>query len=84
MKLSNYSIFQLDGADDKETDVKSVFSIKCEENGITNLINFIRSFDILWEYGENHGPCTYNQDCFYCHVRSSILRLNGVMKDIVA
>ena len=74
------SIIQLDGANDKDTDVKAVYSINCTESEITNLINFIRNFDLLWEHGENHGQCNFNHDCFYCHVRSSIFRLNGLRK----
>ena len=76
------NIPQLDGFDEEvssEDDTienKKIFAINCEEKEIVQLINFFRSFDSLWERVESHELCTPNQNCFFCHMRSSALRLN--------
>ena len=71
---------QLDGLDDNLTDDerkhKGLFAVNCEETGIIQLMNFFRGFDILWENVSKHKICNFNQNCFYCHMRSSSLRLN--------
>ena len=80
-----FLIPQLDGANEDESDQhkeivdKSMFSISCEINEIHLLLNFFRSFDLLWKPTNNHPICKYdqNKNCFFCHLRSSCQRLNS-------
>ena len=55
---------------------KGLFSINCEEINIVHMLNFFRSFDLLWKQCRKHELCDPKENCFYCHMRSSSLRLN--------
>ena len=79
-----YIIQQLDGIDDlsdSSSEIeytepsKSVFGINCEHKEIIQLMNFFRSFNVLWLCSEDHNLCWLDEECFFCHIRSSILRL---------
>ena len=86
-KLEGALIPQFDGLDDinlfEEEEVvdKKLFSVNCEQNEIPQLMNFFRSFHFLWKKSENHLMCNYDsksitQNCFFCLMRSSCLRLS--------
>ena len=69
---------QIDGLDDPARKVeKKIFGINCEIKGIVQLINFFRSFNFLWISSclKSHWMCPLNQQCFFCYMRSSCLRL---------
>ena len=73
-------ICQLDGNDDFSSELedkpcKSIFSVSCEVKQVINLINFFRSFNVLWISTTTHTLCSLNQNCFFCNIRSSCLRL---------
>ena len=85
-----YLISQLDGQTDmmesseEEEQVikKKLFAVNCEIQGISYLMNFFRSFDLLWKSTLGHCLCKSDQkepdaNCFFCHMRSSCLRLNS-------
>ena len=75
---------QIDGANDLEEETLSatnVYSVNCEIYEIHLVINFLRSFVFLWKLSTNHPKCDFNTkhkelNCFFCNVRSSLLRLN--------
>ena len=80
-------ILQLDGgndsesSDDEEMIQKNVFAINCEIEEISYLVNFFRNCDFLWESMLSHCICNNDQkqpekNCFFCHMRSTYLRLN--------
>ena len=56
-------------------DVKRIYGINCEISNIIHMINFIRSFNFLWITRDTHWMCHISQDCFFCSLRSSCLRL---------
>ena len=56
-------------------DVKRIYGINCEINNIIQMINFVRSFNFLWITRDMHWMCHISQDCFFCCLRSSCLRL---------
>ena len=59
---------------------KSIFSVNCEMNEITQLITFFRSFNFVWKTLKEHKICDQKlsgENCFFCHMRSSCLRLNA-------
>ena len=67
---------QYDGLDaDQLKQVKTVFGINCEVEEIIHLINFIRSFNFIWISSTGHSLCFIDEACFFCCLRSSILRL---------
>ena len=74
----------IDGAHDEEKETlsaKNVYSVNCEIDEICVVINFLRSSDFLWKLSTNHPKCDFNSkhkelNCYFCHVRSSLLRLN--------
>ena len=78
-------IIQLDGNDsllteDEERIKKSMFSINCASEEVTQLVTFFKSFNFVWETIDWHNLCRYKsleESCFFCHMRSSCLRLNG-------
>ena len=71
-------ILQIDGFDDFEEDkkiAKNIFAINCEQAEVIGLVTFFRSFNNLWLNSEFHVLCHVEESCFFCHIRSSILRL---------
>ena len=70
------NIPQVDGADDEEIEDQDKFAINCESKELIQMINFFRSFDLLWEAANRHTLCSFKQNCFFCHIRSCILKLN--------
>ena len=52
-----------------------IYGINCENNGIVQMINFIRSFNFFWIELDSHELCELEQECFFCRIRSSCLRL---------
>ena len=78
-------ITQIDGNDsmlikDEAKMKRTIFSINCASNDVIQLITFFRSFDFVWEITNWHKLCnskSSEESCFFCHVRSSCLRLNG-------
>ena len=71
----------LESSDDDEIINKSVFAINCEINNISCLINFFRGFEFLWSASSGHCLCIPDhkqpeQNCFFCNLRSSCLRLS--------
>ena len=55
--------------------MKTLFAVKCEERNLVELISFFRSFDFLWNSLTCHKLCLIEKNCFFCHIRSSFLRL---------
>ena len=80
---TTYQITQLDGnvsesSEDEKIFLKSLFSVKCETKEITQLLTFFRSFDLIWRSLASHKLCsTSDGNCFFCHMRSSCLRLRA-------
>jgi hypothetical protein len=85
--LSNH-IPQCDGGNDstlsydEEIIEKKVLAINCEIDEITCLVNFFRSCNFLWSSMFDHCLCKFDvkqpdNNCFFCHMRSSCLRLNA-------
>ena len=78
------SISQLDGNSslpDKEIchELKCHYSINCELPNVLQLLCFFRSFDCLWDGLERHKLCkssSKEKECFFCHIRSSCIRIN--------
>ena len=59
---------------------KSIFSVNCEMNEMTQLMTFFRSFNFVWKTLKEHKICDQKlsgENCFFCHMRSSCLRLNA-------
>ena len=86
--LSN-QIYQFDGGNDsassydEEIIEKKVLAINCEIDEIACLVNFFRSSNFLWSSMFDHCLCKFDpkqpeNNCFFCHMRSSCLRLNAV------
>ena len=76
--LEDCSFSQLDGFEEESfllERVKSVYGISCEAEGIRQLINFLRSFNFLWISMKSHPLCVIDEECFFCNIRSSALRL---------
>ena len=74
------AIPQLDGCDDfdlseKGNMEKQIYGVNCEINEIIQLINFVRSFNFLWISTDSHWLCSLHQECFFCYMRSTCLRL---------
>ena len=75
-------IIQVDGLEDSiddenQTDqIKDIFAINCENNDIVQMISFFRSFQFLWLSFDKHSLCAVEDSCFFCNIRSSILRVN--------
>ena len=71
-------IIQVDGledsiGDENQTDqIKDIFAINCENNDIV----FFRGFQFLWLFFDTHSLCAVEDSCFFCNIRSSILRVN--------
>ena len=83
----DYAIPQFDGGNDSESSIdegkieKNVFAINCEIDEITHLVNFFRGCNFLWESLMSHCICNNDQkqtenNCFFCHMRSTCIRLN--------
>ena len=67
---------QLDELDDSDEKLeKHVYAVKCELNGIKKNVNSLRSFNFLWISTDYHELCSKDQNCFFCNMRSSCLRL---------
>ena len=75
---------QLDGMDDLSDSSdriehgepsKTVFGINCEHREIVQLVNFFRSFNVLWLSSQDHILCWLDEECFFCNLRSMFLRL---------
>ena len=83
IKSNNWLIPQIDGLEDEVTDDEAelanlrLYGVKCEEVQIIQMLNFFRSFDLLWRHNEEHQLCNPKSNCFYCHMRSSMLRLTS-------
>ena len=73
--MSDWMIPQLDGLDDEALNINEIFTIKCESIELIQMMNFLRSFDLLWELNDAHNLCSFKENCFFCHMRSSFLRL---------
>ena len=74
------NIPQLDGCDEfdlseKGNMEKQIYGVNCEINEIIQLINFFRSFNFLWISTDSHWLCSVPQECFFCYMRSTCLRL---------
>ena len=54
---------------------KTVFGINCEHREVVQLMNFFRSFNVLWLSSQDHNLCWLDEDCFFCNLRSMFLRL---------
>ena len=83
--ITDDEIPQFDGGSDFESKqpvvVKDIFSINCEIDEVTHLVNFLRNCDFLWKSMKSHDLCIFNQNdhsgnCFFCNMRSSCLKLN--------
>ena len=82
---SEIRIPQFDGningsSEDDQIVNKTIYSINCEMTEIIEVITFLRSFDFYWKYLENHKLCEPKksaEQCFFCHMRSSCLKLNN-------
>ena len=75
-----FSMPQIDGMDnlieeESINQAKTVFATNCERNELVQLINFLRSLNNMWLLSAGHRLCKVDDDCFYCHSRSSFLRL---------
>jgi hypothetical protein len=86
--LSN-QIPQFDGGNDSQSSYdeeiieKKVLAINCEIDEISRLVNFFRSCNFLWSSMFDHCLCKFDpkqpeNNCFYCHMRSSCVRLSTV------
>ena len=79
--LEECQVPQYDGLDDESSTmeitekIKTVFGINCENEGIIQLISFVRSFNFLWIACRSHPLCFIGVACFFCNIRSSVLRL---------
>ena len=84
--LKTYSLMsqipQLDGFDeflDESLEVlkqeKTIFSVNCHRKEIVQLLTFFRSFNSLWISLDKHALCNVDHSCFFCHMRSSCLKL---------
>ena len=79
------TIPQLDGhlsdaSEDEENITKKIFSVNCETNEIIQVVTFFRSFDFFWNILASHKLCSTkssDQKCFFCHMRSSCIRLRA-------
>ena len=85
LQSSISDICQLDGLDDfsELEDIPSnseIFGVKCEARVIVDLVNFFRSFNFLWICMKDHLLCRLEQACFFCHMRSSCLRIRQERK----
>ena len=74
------AIPQTDGFDetdeiDGKKQAKMIFAINCEREEIITLINFLRSLNHLWLFSKEHSLCTLDASCYFCHLRSTFLRL---------
>ena len=86
LSVDNFLIPQLDGhvsesSEDEALIKKTLFSVKCESDYITQLITFFRSFDHVWKSLNFHKLCSSKQtdkNCFFCYMRSSCLRISSV------
>ena len=68
---------QLDGFEDigeKQVE-KTVFGVNCANDQIIQIINFFRSFNLLWISRTSHSLCSLDKSCFFCNMRSACLRL---------
>ena len=85
--MVNKLIPQFDGgidlvsSSDEEIIEKQLFAVNCEMQEVSNLTNFLRSFNFVWSLLHDHQLCIPDQkkpelNCFFCHMRSSLLRLN--------
>ena len=73
-------ICQLDGNNDLSSEeicqpCKKIFAVNCEIQEIIDIINFFRSLNILWISTKEHKLCGLDQNCFFCNIRSSCLRV---------
>ena len=81
---SDDPIPQLDGnvseSSEDENIIKKLFSVKCETRGIIQVLTFFRSLDFIWNSLSCHKLCSTKssgENCFFCHMRSSCLRLRA-------
>ena len=82
------TVCQLDGNDDCSSlssmdeilPVKEIYAVNCESRELVDLINFVRSFNLLWVSTQEHLLCALDQSCFFCNIRSSCLRLRQERK----
>ena len=78
----NDLIPQIDGnsrEDDGNIQHKDVYAINSEMDEVICLINFFRSCSFLWTNAKIHPFCkseSLTDDCFFCYLRSSCLKLN--------
>ena len=74
------SLSQFDGMEDiiegdSINQAKMIFAVNCERVELIQLVNFLRSLNTLWLSSSRHRLCKVEAGCFYCHIRSSFLRL---------
>ena len=76
---------QLDGnvsesSEDEIKIIKSLFSVKCEVKDIIQILTFFRGLNFIWKSLPCHKMCSQkssDENCFYCHMRSSMIRLSA-------
>ena len=79
--VTSLKICQLDGNNDISSsrdsqDIRTIYAINCETREIINLMNLFRSFNLLWSSSQWHSLCEMEKGCFYCHMRSSCVRIH--------
>ena len=85
--FTNCNIAQLDGncdeimISDSDTEIEcNAYAINCENKKINILLNFLRKFFGSWPLTYIHPLCNFqhkDENCFYCLIRSSCLRIEG-------
>ena len=84
-QLLDGKIAQLDGFNENSAELgmgqaKNIFAINCEREDLVNLLNFFRSFNKVWLQSTFHQICNAESNCFFCHIRSSMIRLRQERK----
>ena len=78
-EYTHENIPQVDGLDNLDIN-KNIFSVNCELEELVVIMNFFRSFQFIWKLTTQHTLCTFEKkgdNCFFCLMRSSCLRLNA-------
>jgi hypothetical protein len=80
--LDENRIIQLDGqaggsSEDEVMLKKKIFSVHCEIKDIAQVITFFRGLSFVWKSLTGHKMCQSSLNCFFCHMRSSCLRLSA-------
>ena len=81
--LDENQIVQLDGhaggsSEDEAMIKKKIFSVHCEIKDVIPVLTFFRGLSFVWKSLTSHKMCqTKTVNCFFCHMRSSCLRLSA-------